>query len=192
MVRQEVPDDPQPENSKFWKPKIGDKTEGRLLRSEKGKFGDQFVIRKTDTTEQVLPADTHLMQKLQKVQIGDYVWITMIGEKDTGQPKPMKVYRVEHDPDYKEPPVQNIPPTPSTVTPSAPKVDASAMTEKWKEFLAENLTTPTNEAGIIKLVNGKIPDAAARKPYSETRKAALTALVTEGFLNNDEGKYSVA
>lgn len=77
-------------------------------------------------------------------------------------------------------------------TAPSPKVDASAMTEKWKEFLAENLTAPTNEAGIIKLVNGKIPDAAARKPYSETRKAALAALVTEGFLNNDEGKYSVA
>lgn len=76
--------------------------------------------------------------------------------------------------------------------PAAPKVDASSMNEKWKEFLAENLTTPTNEAGIIKLVNSKIPDATARKPYSETRKAALTALVTEGFLSNDEGKFSVA
>lgn len=81
---------------------------------------------------------------------------------------------------------------PAKETAPAPKVDASSMTEKWKDFLAENLTTPTNEAGIIKLVNSRIPDATARKPYSETRKAALTALVTEGFLNNDEGKFSVA
>lgn len=81
---------------------------------------------------------------------------------------------------------------PAKETAPASKIDATSMTEKWKEFLAENLTSPTNEAGIIKLVNSKIPDATARKPYSETRKAALTALVTEGFLNNDEGKYSVA
>ncbi len=73
-----------------------------------------------------------------------------------------------------------------------PKTDPSKMTESWKEFLAENLTAPANEGGIIKLCSTKIPDAAQRKPYSDTRKATLSALVKEGFLEIDgDAKYTV-
>lgn len=79
----------------------------------------------------------------------------------------------------------------ATATP-APKKDPALMVEPWKEFLIENLSTPTNENGIIKLCTQKLPDAATRKPYSDTRKATLGLLVKEGFLSIDEdGKYAV-
>lgn len=74
----------------------------------------------------------------------------------------------------------------------APKANPDEMQDKWMEFLATNLTEPSNEAGIIKLVNSKIPNAAERKPYSDTRKATLPELVKQGFLKLADGKYAVA
>ena len=76
---------------------------------------------------------------------------------------------------------------PSTTQPGQSSVN---MKGRWEEFLAEHLTTPTNKAGIIKLVTKINP--SDREALNKSRDATLAELVKSGFLElNEKAQYSV-
>lgn len=125
MTRQEIPE--QPQESKFWKPEIGSQIEGELLgiatHEYEGKQKSNYVLKTKEGKEIELPSHVHLEAKMSKTKPGNYIWISCIGEKTvkTGS-NPMKVYKVEYDPDHI--------PTPSlnTTEPSKNPVNAPGST----------------------------------------------------------------
>ncbi len=75
-----------------------------------------------------------------------------------------------------------------TTTP-APAVSGNIFYDEWKEALAGIL--PGKEVDIIKKVKDMVPEEKKRLAMNGARKAALAKLIAEGFIELNEGIYSL-
>lgn len=124
------------EGDKWSAERVGDRIEGRLkaLRIEEGRKGQLPVLTLT-TREgrdvEVWPS-SYLQRELAGIgpQVGDALQITLTELRNTGQPKPMKVYEVKHKTrDQLARPTGEAPTSPS----APPKDDLGPDPSKWEK-----------------------------------------------------------
>lgn len=94
------------EMAKIWNKnlEVGATLEGVYIKKEtyKSNYGetDKYVIEK-DGEKYAVFASASLTNQFNNVPEGSYVWITYKGEETSKAGRPVKVYEVEYDDEYK-------------------------------------------------------------------------------------------
>lgn len=85
---------------------IGAKLEGVYTKKEvfSGKFGDteKYVIEKDDGEKLGVFSSASLANQFKNIPEGSYVWIEYKGEETSKNGRPVKVYAVEYDDEYRK------------------------------------------------------------------------------------------
>ena len=85
---------------------IGATLEGVYLKKEvfEGKFGEseKYVIEKTDGEKVGVFSSASLANQFKQIPEGSYVWIEYKGEETSKNGRPVKVYSVDYDDEYKK------------------------------------------------------------------------------------------
>lgn len=85
---------------------IGAKLEGVYTKKEvfSGKFGDteKYVIEKDDGEKLGVFSSASLENQFKNIPEGSYVWIEYKGEETSKNGRPVKVYAVEYDDEYRK------------------------------------------------------------------------------------------
>ena len=93
----------EPEEGKYWNPtQIGEKIEGNLRELEEDDWGrERMILEMPDETEKVLPSHADLIRYNNKVEIGDYLVITLSKIIKSTNPdyNDKMVYTVQKDPE---------------------------------------------------------------------------------------------
>ena len=92
-----IPDAPATDKSMFWNPLKNPAEprtiEGEVIEVKEGKYGRDLVLNTRDGKRQT-PSHKNLQAKCAKVNPGQYVRITLTGEKSVGKGSKMQVYEV--------------------------------------------------------------------------------------------------
>lgn len=84
----------------------GSKLEGVYVKKEifSGKFGttEKYIIEKSDGEKLGVFSSASLENQFKNVPEGSYIWITYKGEETSKNGRPVKVYEVEYDDEYKK------------------------------------------------------------------------------------------
>lgn len=95
------------ELTKTWNKDLtaGAAIEGKYLKKEvyEGNFGmtEKYIIETPEGDKYGVFASASLIRQFKQVPEGVYVWITYQGEETTKNGRPVKVYTVEYDDQYK-------------------------------------------------------------------------------------------
>ena len=85
---------------------VGDTLEGIFIKKEEfdGKYGttEKYVIEIPDGTKYGVFSSTSLARQFKNIPEGSYVWITYKGEEISKNGRPVKVYDVDYDDEYKK------------------------------------------------------------------------------------------
>lgn len=85
---------------------IGATLEGVYLKKEifEGKFGEseKYVIEKADGEKVGVFSSASLANQFKQIPEGSYVWIEYKGEETSKNGRPVKVYSVDYDDEYKK------------------------------------------------------------------------------------------
>ena len=96
------------EQTKTWNKDLtaGATLEGVYLKQEvyEGNYGDtvKYIIEQPDGEKVGVFASSSLARQFKNVPEGSYVWIKFMGEQTTKNGRPVKVYEVEYDDEYKQ------------------------------------------------------------------------------------------
>ena len=95
------------EMAKTWNKnlEVGASIEGVYLKREvyKGNYGEvaKYVIETKDGEKWAVFGSASLGNQFTNIPEGSYVWITYKGEEQTKSGRPVKVYSVDYDDEYK-------------------------------------------------------------------------------------------
>ena len=85
---------------------VGDTIEGVFIKTETydGNYGQtqKYIIETKDGAKYGVFASASLSNQFKNVPEGSYVWITYKGEETTKSGRPVKVYDVDYDDEYKQ------------------------------------------------------------------------------------------
>lgn len=85
---------------------INDTLEGVYIKKENfdGKFGqtEKYIIEKNDGEKMGVFSSASLARQFNNIPEGSYVWLTYKGEETSKNGRPVKVYDVEYDDEYKK------------------------------------------------------------------------------------------
>ncbi|MBO7731308.1 MAG: hypothetical protein J6S67_02095 [Methanobrevibacter sp.] len=85
---------------------VGATLEGVYVKVEhlNTQFGEseKYIIEKDDGTKIGVFSTASLTRQFNNVPVGSYVWITYKGEETSKNGRPVKVYDVDYDDDYKK------------------------------------------------------------------------------------------
>ena len=84
----------------------GDTLEGIFIKKEEfdGKYGttEKYVIETRDGTKYGVFSSASLARQFKNIPEGSYVWVTYKGEETSKNGRPVKVYDVDYDDEYKK------------------------------------------------------------------------------------------
>lgn len=91
--------------SRFWKPQtVGDSIEGNICNWEMDKWGNSRICLEIEGGfEKLLPAHKDLLRYNSKLELGDYIRVTLSQIKKSNDPEynDQKLYKVQKDPERK-------------------------------------------------------------------------------------------
>lgn len=83
----------------------GAQLEGEYIKKEifDGKFGEteKYIIKSKDGEKLGVFSSASLTNQFKNIPEGSYVWITYKGEETSKSGRPVKVYEVDYDDEYK-------------------------------------------------------------------------------------------
>lgn len=86
--------------------KAGDQIEGVYLKKEiyEGNYGatEKYIVETSDGEKYGVFSSASLANQFKNVPEGSYVWITYKGEETSKSGRPVKVFEVEYDDEYKK------------------------------------------------------------------------------------------
>lgn len=91
--------------SKYWNPQVvGDSIEGNICNWEMDDWGNSRIcLELKEGFEKVLPAHKDLLRYNSKLELGDYIRVTLSQIKKSNDPQynDQKLYKVQKDPERK-------------------------------------------------------------------------------------------